>query len=75
MKKSKPNKVCCVCGKPATEVHMSFMGQIPFHVCELHYKTTGMGWGWCDGWKNNRMGLMDKNGWVDLKYYSKNKES
>ena len=74
---------CCVCGKKATHIHMSFIGQIPFHVCKLHYETTGMVLG--DDFQEsqpilngqpiqcNRMGLKDKNGWVDLKYFSKNK--
>jgi len=69
---------CCVCGKKATHIHMSFMGQIPFHVCDLHYKTTSMCWGWDSSQSQsilngqpilcNRMGLRDKDGeWVDLK--------
>ena len=65
MKKEK----CCVCGKPATNRHMSIMGQIPFWVCEEHHQNTYPAIG-KDG-ESNRMGLMEKENkkWVKLKHW------
>jgi hypothetical protein len=57
------DKICEVCGIPATHKHMSIIGQIPFFVCKDHFENTfpfhdyGM------------MGLLDKNGHiVDLEF-------
>lgn len=65
--KNHPNK-CCICGLPATNHHMSMMGQIPFFVCEKHYKETFSAVGYDKKIGMNRMGLMyvDTNEWAEL---------
>ncbi len=57
---------CCVCGIPATERHMSIVGQIPFFVCDQHHKETCPAMGWDEKVNMNRMGLMwiGTNEWV-----------
>ena len=62
---------CCVCGIPATQRHTSIMGQIPFFVCDQHYKETYPAMGYDEKIKMNRMGLIweSTDEWV-----SENKE-
>lgn len=55
-------KKCCICGEHATEKHMSIIGQIPFYVCDFHYKNTSVCLGWDSTIKMNRIGLIDING-------------
>lgn len=64
---------CCVCGKPATQRHMSMTGQIPFWVCDEHHRTTYSALGYDENAQMLRMGLMDRktNKWIDLKSLSK----
>jgi hypothetical protein len=61
--------LCCVCGQPATERHMSIMGQIPFYVCSNHYKSTNPAMG------AGKMGLVIvKSGqmeWLPLPFFNK----
>ena len=65
-------KICCICGKVATNYHKSIMGQIIFDVCEKHYLTTRPGIGFCNKLKSSRMGLLDRKGsFVDLKYWER----
>jgi hypothetical protein len=63
-------KHCCVCNEVATKVHYSFLGGIPFYVCEYHHEHTFPAMGHCDKLNKNRMGLMNHDcEWVDLVYY------
>ncbi len=53
-------KTCCICGEVAMKKHMSIAGQIPFYLCDQHYKETYPAMGWDYETSMNRMGLMQQ---------------
>ena len=64
------SKICCICGKIATNYHKSISGQIIFDVCKMHYLNTSPAMGFCNEFRDLRSGLVNKKGkFIDLKYY------
>ena len=60
-KENKPKGRCCICGKKATHRHWSIMGQIPYDVCEYHFKNSYPAMGFSSKYGPNCMGLIDSN--------------
>jgi hypothetical protein len=52
---------CCICGEVATKIHWSIIGQIPYHVCNKHYKETTSELRFSEHFFNHmEMGLVNK---------------